>query len=416
MERREELATAISAVLASLIVSVVFHSPWNNPGIYSDIVGSFWGRCWVQNGILPYVGKLPGCSTSFEYPVLAGFLLYFVKLVGGDLWGFYVTFSVLCLVAGIVIVCACWGITRALGRSLSPMYFILPSFIIYGVYNFDLFHAALAIVSLFFFVRGNKTSSAVFLGLAVDFKLTSLVLLPVFLMELYSTRDRLKYFAWFAGVVAVANLPIMLLNFNNFLAGYQFVGSYGLEDAWYVWIFQNPSTWGFAKLFALGLAGLLLVRVYTMKASLESKAFLAIAAYMLATYIYSPQFNLLLIPFIAVLELKHPALFPWDGFNALIILTWFIPYSTPTLAWNWPQAFALLRAVCLAWMCISVAADQGYSLTSWLRRPFRRRAPRLGPAPTTSSDLPQGPTVLSRLGLRKRMLFNGRDQRSHRET
>ena len=116
-----------------------------------------------------------------------------------------------------------------------------------------------------------------------------------------------------------------------------------------------------------------------MEASLESKAFLAIGAYLLATYIYAPQFNLLLIPFIAVLELKHPALYPWDGFNALIILTWFIPGSTPTAAWNWPQVFAALRSACLAWMCVSVAASQGYSLPSWLRgipRGLRRAGPR----------------------------------------
>ena len=374
MKRQDGLLLAISAILTSLLMSIIIHSPWNSPNLYSDIVDSFWGRCWVQSGALPYVGSSPGCSTSFEYPVLSGFLLYFVKLVGVTLEGYYVTFSILSLATGVVLVAACYGITRRLGRTLDPLYFVMPSFLIYGLYNFDLFHAMLAIVSLFFFLRGNKLASASFLGLAVDLKLTSVVLLPIFLMELKGTRDRLRYLVTFAALVAAFNLPIILLNFSNFLAGYQFIGNWGLEDAWYVWIFQNPATWDYAKIFALGLAGLLLLRVYTMKAGILTKSFLAIAVYLLSTYIYAPQFNLFLIPFIAVLEMKHPALYPWDGFNALIILTWFVPLSSPTLPWNWPQLFALLRAGCLAWMCMTVSASEGHSLGAWLESNWRRIA------------------------------------------
>jgi len=266
-------------------------------------------------------------------------------------------------------------VTKRLGRTLDPLYFVLPTFVVYGIYNFDLFHAMFVVVSIALFLRGNKSIAAVFLGLAVDAKLVSVVLLPVLLMELSGARQRLKFFGWFAVAVAALNLPIMVLNFNNFLAGYQFVGNWGLEDAWFVWIFQNPATWGYAKLFGLGVAGLLLVRVYTLHVSFLAKCFLAISAYLLGTYIYSPQVNLLLIPFVAMLELKHPALYPWEGFNALIILTWFIPGSSPTLAWTWPQLFALLRAICLGLMCISVAKSEGHSLPAWIGRQLPRTKP-----------------------------------------
>jgi len=239
------------------------------------------------------------------------------------------------------------------------------------------------VVSVALFLRGNKSLAAIFLGLAVDAKLVSVVLLPVLLMELSGTRQRLKFFGWFAVAVAALNLPIMVLNFNNFLAGYQFVGNWGLEDAWFVWIFQNPATWAYAKLIGLGVAGLLLVRVYTLRVSFLAKCFLAISAYLLGTYIYSPQVNLLLIPFVAMLELKHPALYPWEGFNALIILTWFIPGSSPTLAWTWPQLFALLRAVCLGLMCISVAKGEGHSLPAWIGRHLP------GTKPTATSAVPE---------------------------
>ena len=389
MEKRDGLVLALSAVLTSLLISIEIHYPTSNPSLYSDVVGSFWERCWVQSGILPYVGSAAGCSSSFEYPVLSGLLLYITVQVGSSLTGFYEVFSGLSLVAGAVLVYAVWGIAKKAGRTINPLYFMMPTFILYGIYNFDLFHAMFAVVSVFFFVRGNRVASASFLGLAVDTKLASVVLLPIFLMEVQGRRERAKYFGVFALAVAALNVPIMIFNFSNFLAGYQFLGNWGLEDAWYVWIFQNSNTWLWAKLFGLGVAGLLLVRVYTLRVDLVTKSFLAIAAYLLGTYIYAPQFNLLLIPFVVLLELKHPALYPWEGFNALIILTWFIPASNPVAAWSYPQIFALLRAACLAWMCVSVASAEGHSPIRWLRATLQRNMRGLAKLGAGGTSTPQ---------------------------
>jgi len=312
-------------------------------------------------------------------------ILYFARAVGSGLQTFYGTFSALSLVAAAGVAWGCWALSRRLGRELNPLFFMMPSFIIYGIYNFDIFQALFVILSILTFVRGKRTLSAVSLGLGICTKLTCIVLLPIFVIELRGNRERLKYFGVLAAVVAALNLPIVLLNFGNFLQGYQFLGNWGLEDSWYVWIFQNPATWGYAKLFGLGVTGLLLLRVYTLKTSLMAKSFLAIAAYLLGTYIYSPQFNILVIPLIAVLDVQHPALYPWDGFNVMIILTWFIPNTQPTLAWTWPQLFALLRAACLAWLCVSVASREGSSLLMWMKARIRPRMRESSPGEPLSS-------------------------------
>ncbi len=109
------------------------------------------------------------------------------------------------------------------------------------------------------------------------------------------------------------------------------------------------------------------------------KAFFAITAYLLGTYIYSPQFNILLLPILALIDVQHPALYLWDGFNALIILTWFIQ-PNPTLAGTWPQLFALLRTGSLAWLAVAVAGIDGRSITSWLKVLMRRPMLMRGPA------------------------------------
>jgi hypothetical protein len=384
------LLAVVAAMVASLALSMELHWSGAQPNIYSDLF-NFYQRPWMLANAFPYIGKGP--DFTFEYPVLSGAILYVTKLVGGQTYdGFYLAFCAFSLVAGLAVAWASWGAARRLGKSFSPMYFLMPSYIIYGVYNFDLFHTAFVLLSVFAFLSGRKTASAVLLGLAVDTKLTSVVLLPVLLMEIRKeaqgrqasttpaqgmlgrNREWLSYFAAFAGTVAVANVPIMVLNFGNFLAGYQFVGNWGLEDAWYVWIFQDPSTWGYAKVFGLTLAAALILGVYAMKATFESKVFLSVAAYLLGTYIYSPQFNILVIPLLGLLAVDHPGQYLWDAFNALIILTWFIGDSAPgwgpTLAGSIPQTFALLRAVLLAWMFVSVVVSQKERGGTLLRRVF----------------------------------------------
>jgi Glycosyltransferase family 87 len=372
---RDGLYLALSAILTTIFLSAELHAPWSIPNIYSDITGSFWGRDWVQSGSLPYV------NSFFEYPVLSGLLIYAARALGDSLNSFYTAFSAFSLVAAASLGWSCWAVARKLGRELNPLFFVMPSFIIYGVYNFDLFHAALIMLSLLAYLSKRAGFSAGILGLAVDLKLTSAVLLPVFLIDLKTRKERMKYLAEFAVVVAAFNLPFVMLNFSTFLQGYQFNGSYGLEDVWTVWIFQNPASWGFAKALGLAVGGLLLLRVYTLRVSLEAKAALAISAYLLGTFIYSPQFNLLLLPLLAVLDFKHPAVYPWDAFNALVILTWFVtpsyvlggacPDTTfwcPTLAGTWPQVFSLLRDFCLVWLSLGIASREGATVTGWLRR------------------------------------------------
>ena len=367
MGNKKGVLLAVTAILTSLLVSAWFHWPGSTPNIYSDLLGSFWPRCWVQSGSLPYVGSSPGCDFSFEYPVVSGMILYFARVIGADVQTFYEAFSAFTLVAGVGVAWGCWAIAKKLGKELNPLFFLMPSFIIYGIYNFDVFFVLFVVLSLLSFVSGKRSLSAALLAISVCTKLTSIVLIPVLLIELRTNRERLSYLGVFTAVAVVLNLPVALLNFSNFLKGYQFVANWGLEDAWYVWIFQNPATWGYAKLFGLGVSGLLLLRVYTLKASLMAKSFLAVAGYLLGTYIYTPQYNILVIPLIALIGLQDPALYPWDGFNVLIILSWFIPNSQPTLAWGWPQFFALLRAACLAWLCISVATREGSSLPTWVK-------------------------------------------------
>ena len=372
---RNSLIAALSASFAAMFLSFMLHSPWSNPNIYSDI-GSFWGRS-VQQGLVTYYpvqqGWVPYFQFFFEYPPISGYILYLARIIGGDYNGYYSAFGVMSLVAAMVMAWSCWRVANALGTRLNPLYFFLPSLIIYGVYNFDLFNALFIILSLQFFLEDRKGASAAALGLSIAAKLVGVVLLPIYLLELRKNRLRLRYLLITAAVVAFFYLPIALLNFKDLSQFYSFFRGWGLEDAWYVWIFQSPFS-SYAKWFGVAVAGILLLRVYTLKVSLAPRLFLGLAAYLLGATIYSPQFNLMLIPLVIVLAIDDPSLYAWEVFNALIILTWFLPGVTnPTWPGTLPQAMALLRTGSLAWLCLALLHKNGVRpvelLPSFLRQP-----------------------------------------------
>ena len=383
-----------------MLLSVFLHSNWSSPSLYSDI-SSFWGRSWVASGQVPY-----SSSASFlEYPPVSGIVLYASRAIGGAISGvvggvysgYYTVFSVLSLGATVVIAWSTWRLAGGLGVKLNPVYFLLPSMIIYGIYNFDLFNTLFIVLCLQFFVEKRRGWSAVFLGAAMATKFVAAVLIPIFLLELATTKDRVRYFVTSAVVAGAFFVPIAIYNFGYFSQFISYYSTWGMEDAWYVWIFGNP-LYSPAKIFGLVLLVLLLVRIYTLKMPLVQRSFIALSAYLLTTYIYAPQFNLMLIPLVAVLAISSPSLYLMEAFNALIILTWFTvpqtPTSGPTYPWTVPQAMALLRSASLAVLSLSVAAGSGHSFANWIR--VKAGLP-LPPPPQTSLDQTVSPPASRKL-------------------
>jgi Gpi18-like mannosyltransferase len=365
---RRLLAGTITSAVAGIVLSSFIHSNWSVPNIYSDIT-SFWGRSWVSGGQVPYSSS----GAFLEYPPVSGAILYASRVLGGalsgvaggDYTGYYLAFCAFSLLAIVAIAWSTWRLASDLGVRVNPLYFLLPTMIIYGIYNFDLFNTLFIILCLQLFVEKKKGLSALTLGVALATKFVAVVLLPIFLLELVGTKERVRYLVLSLAVAAAFFVPIAIFNFGYFSQFYSFYSGWGLEDAWYVWIFGDPFS-SLAKTFGLIVMGVLLLRVYTLKMPLVPRSFIALSAYLLGTYIYAPQFNVMLIPLMAVLAVTSPFVYLLDVFNALIILTWFtVPDSTHP--WTLPQAMALLRSASLALLSLSIASSSGHSLISWIR-------------------------------------------------
>ncbi|MGI0080254.1 MAG: glycosyltransferase 87 family protein, partial [Nitrososphaerales archaeon] len=254
MDHRNSLYASISAISSGILLSFVLHDPSSIPNIYSDIV-SFWGRQWVSAGQIPYV------QSFFEYPTISGLILYSARIIGASFAGYYEVFSLFSFIAAIGVAWSSWKIARKIGKNLNPVFFLMPSIIIYGIYNFDLFHILFILLSLQALLIRRRSLSGIMLALAIATKLTSVVLIPVYLLEIKGSRERVK-FATITGLVySIFNVPFILINFGNWFQTFTYLRNWGLEDAWYVWIFQNPASWDYAKYFGFGIMGILLIRI-----------------------------------------------------------------------------------------------------------------------------------------------------------
>lgn len=333
-----------AAAIASFTLSYVIHSPDLSRNVYSDIV-SFWYReGWYERIRIPYI------ETSFEYPPLAGFLTLFAAALGSNLMSYYSIFSAIILIFYMLMieVVIRFCDERSIGLEYALILLCLsPSMILYSVYNYDTIFASLLTLSLFLFVRGKLTSSAIAFSTAALVKLINLITLPFILLYIEGWRDRVKYALISIGIFASVNLALWLLNPAFIKSTYLYHAEWVLENAWYLILFPNSESWDTAKLFGAALMIYGLLKVYLHDgAGLIERVFMALSVFLLTNYVFTPQMLLWLLPLLAMMGRLPIPYFFLDLANAGIIILWF-ETPNPLSPGSPPQILAALRALML---------------------------------------------------------------------
>jgi len=348
-----QYTTVILAAGVFFLISALIHFPFSNsPSYYSDIIDTFWYRTNPQ-GLQEVVVGIPYVTYVFEYPPVCGLILWLGGWASRGSIGVYATveFGVL-LVFTILTAHYVYQFMKHLGLSYNRqlIYSIFaPSLIFYGAYNFDIVQTFFVVLALYFFLARSKWKwSAIALGLAVSTKLSPALLLPLFWQELPDNRSRLTFSTIVGGVVAALNVPFMVANFQTWLAGYTFLKDWGLEDSFLVWIFQNTHS-ALAKDASYGLliTSMLSIYIFFRGKPLLVRSFMVLAAFILFSYIATPQMNIDLLPLFALVPMIPLTLFYLlEISNAGIIISWF-EYQNPTQV-GVAQLFALIRQIYLA--------------------------------------------------------------------
>jgi hypothetical protein len=339
----------IMVTCSTIGLGILLHSPFIQPSLYTDIMGFFW-KDFAEAGRIPYL-ETDQTGRHFEYPFLSGALSVLAWRIGGDMAGFYLAYSAMVLASALAMA---YSALRISGNPVHTIvYLVAPSLVVYGIYGYDVFLAALTALSVLAFIRGRYTTSAALLALGFHIKFLSILFLPYAMLRLHG-RERLKYLAVFGAVA----LPPVLAFPEAFRAVVEAQTGWSLENAWYVHLFPDASApvgpnqapgLGTAVLF--GTIGTLILYLYVLRTSLEPGRFMTLAAmsYLLFTPRYSPQTSIFLIPFLPASNILMPGFVLWELSNAAILLTWFTT-PQPHTPWSVTQTMALIRFAALLTM------------------------------------------------------------------
>jgi uncharacterized membrane protein len=342
---------------------------------YSDIPQLYRERGFAQ-GDRPYLDS--GSYQPLEYPVLTGFFMQVAAVITRPLAGagidaravrFYDVNAVLLGLAGLVLV----GATLQLaGRRPwdAALVAASPVLALDGTINWDLFAAALAAVGMVAWARRRPGWAGVWLGLAVSAKLYPLVLLVPLGCLALRTRQVAAFgrtVGYAAAAWAAVNLPIALLAPTAWKEFYTFNDHRG-ADFGSIWFALGKAGHPVGDLNlvtgALTVAGLAAVGVLALGAPtrprLASLAFLAVAVFVMASKVWSPQYDLWLLPLAALARPRWRDLVIWQaGAVVYFVGVWLYLLNgyDRGLSQGGYDVLLLLRLACLLWLFAVVVRD-----------------------------------------------------------
>jgi uncharacterized membrane protein len=322
--------SATVLVLASLIGDVLALGAKEacRAGAWNVGVEQYQAHCYTD--IYPlyfseglYAGKVPYLGHHVEYPVIIGAAMqgaaWVVKFISNPyargLQFFDVTVALLAAfgVAGVLATAYCAGPARrwtALLVALSPA-LILSAFI-----NWDLIAMGLMMMALAAWAARRPALAGLLLGLAVATKFYPVVVLwPLFLLCLRA--GRLRAFWLTAGAAAVAwlavNVPVAIIAPQGWVTFYTFSSNRG-ADWGGIWFFFEHMNWPVigtystatlnllsAGLFCLACLAIgLLALAAPSRPRLPQLIFLATAAFVLSSKVWSPQYVVWLVPLVVL--------------------------------------------------------------------------------------------------------------------
>ncbi|MFI0432877.1 MAG: glycosyltransferase family 87 protein [Candidatus Nanopelagicales bacterium] len=284
---------------------------------YSDIPVLYHLRGFAD-GYLPYLDSAPDLQ-PFEYPVLTGAMAqlaaWLTPRLGGGSIGFYAVNVVL---IGALLIATVWATALTAGRR--PWDGVLvacaPALLLTSTINWDMLPVALVAASLLLWARRIVFWAGVVLGLAIAAKFYPLILLGPLLI-LCLRAGKLGAFGRFTAGAAlawiVANVPVMVVNFEGWANFYTFSSARG-QDFGSPWLALSLA--GFTiPAGALNLVGLITFAVLCLglavvmlaaptRPRLAPMLFCVLAAFALTNKVYSPQYVIWLVP-LAVLALPR---------------------------------------------------------------------------------------------------------------
>jgi hypothetical protein len=327
--------TTVATRAAAALVELAF---WGHGGhdALSDIPGRFFA--WnLHPSVMPYGGR------PIEYPVVIGYVSWVTGWLGHGASGFFVAQGAIAIALALTMTVmiyhrapdAIWRWSAGIPLAL------------YAFHNWDLVAMVPTIAGLLAFDRGKNRTSGALLALGAFAKVFPAFALPPLLYLRWRSGDRRGAFrlACGFGVVAlVLNGPVATFAWRAWTFPASFQG--GRPPTWgslWHWLFAVPGApvlWtDNAKAIADGLSiiamvsFLVVISVLAVRRRLDAVAVGAavVGAFLLCNKVYSPNYDLWLLPFFALLPVSRRVL---TGYVASALSIFVLVYGY--LHGGWP--------------------------------------------------------------------------------
>ena len=353
---RTNAVALCSAGVLLYLLAFWFHFPYGGGHIYSDIVTVFQNRLLKPSFS---VSDIPYVNTFVEYPPLTSMFIYAMGLLGTylplsqssgllDNYYFYtvifLSIPTLLMIPELVKICELLRI-RNTHRRTFLFYVATPSFIFMVLLNWYIIGVYIATVGLRKYLQGSRWMSGAIFGLSAGANLVTAAPALGLLAMARDWDERLRFGGAVISSYLLVNLPFIILNRSLWLSFWNYERTWYIEGSWMLAFLNNESPlrhYIFPLTFA-GLAGVILVslsRDRKQATTRRDRARLAVRAswlftfaYLFSTYVFTPQMNLIVLPFFAVVPIarRYWEFLAFDVVNALVIVWGF---SEPLLAFG----------------------------------------------------------------------------------
>jgi uncharacterized membrane protein len=291
-------------------------------------------KVFVNRGVRldapPYLDRM------VEYPVVTGAVIYGASAVGRDPRSFM-------LAVGAVNAALALGVTMLLARMAPARAWrwaaALP-LVLYGAHNWDLVAIAPLVAALYAFERRSDRLAGTLVAIAASAKLFPGLLLPVLAAVRWREGDRAGARRFVGAGVAVTlllNLPVLLAAPDGWWGPFRYHGARAATWAtpWYylfripvlddVVDIRDPAVGTLISVTSL-VAGSVFLTVRAMRANASAARLAAFATvlFLLSGKIFSPGYDLWLVPFFVLLPLSNAH---WFVFCAVDLGIYVVTYG-----------------------------------------------------------------------------------------